>query len=108
MGKLHKVVWPRGKNLAPAPRGRMPVQAIPGPRPKPEKERRQKTEYRLSLSKGHYPRGEPLMALPIAETSEELADLTQTFGTAMIVVREEIRQTVVEELLLPAELLKTT
>ncbi|RVK75442.1 hypothetical protein CN154_15170 [Sinorhizobium meliloti] len=70
MGKVHKRVWSRGKNLKPAPRGRTPVQAIPGPRPRSAGERRQKQEYQLAISKKQYPREELLGPWP------EMAEVT--------------------------------
>jgi len=66
MGKAMKVVWPRGKNLKPPPKGRAPLQAIPGPAPrKTAEEKRQDQEYRLALS--NYPRGRSPMQVLLAD-----------------------------------------
>lgn len=73
MGKAMKVVWPQGKNLKPQPKGRAPVQAIPCPAPtKTPAEKRKDQEYRLALSKGHYPRSPMAVLLsPLSDFQEQ-------------------------------------
>lgn len=56
MGKIQKMVWPQGKNLKPQPKGRAPVQPIPGPKPrKALAEKRRPEEYHLALPMGKSP-----------------------------------------------------
>lgn len=75
MGKVHKMVWRRGKNLKPAPKGRMPLQLIPGPRPKTAQDRRKKLDYQLAISQDMYPRGEPMGMALLASVRQEVAQL---------------------------------
>lgn len=72
MGKIQKMVWPQGKNLKPQPKGRAPLQPIPGPRPrKASAERRRPEEYHLALPMGKSPMG-ALMADPFLRRWVEL------------------------------------
>lgn len=102
MGKAMKVVWPRGKNLKPLPKGRAPLQAIPGPAPrKTLEEKRQDQEYRLALSKGHYPRSATSEATTTAARSRAfLMDwmLAYTWNCGMVWTAEQTER--VEKFLL--------
>ncbi|WDZ77933.1 hypothetical protein PWG15_05365 [Ensifer adhaerens] len=91
------MVWPQGKNLKPQPKGRAPVQPIPGPKPrKTPAEKRKDQEYRLALSKGHYPRGELLE--PLALSPCQLAMPSVEYLQLM-----EVRQELVETFFLTPE-----
>ncbi|PDT80594.1 hypothetical protein [Sinorhizobium sp. BJ1] len=110
MGKVHKRAWPGGKNLKPVPRGRTPVQAIPGPRPRSAEERRQKEEYRLALAKGLYPLGEELLTLQTSMQQARAETMEAFFlsGSVMSTNSETPQALTAEALLAIVDLVKGT
>jgi hypothetical protein len=105
MAKLQKVVWPRGKNLKPAPKGRERQQPIPAKATLPPRSA-ETAERRRQVDQGLYPMGEPIAMLvpgpnwPKAETLDQQRALQEWLRQANLQMAEMM--------MVPAELLQAT